>query len=128
MRKVVGLIALLALAGCRSTLQPDMQACTLIGCSDGITVVVQNAPAAPYTVEVVVPGGATRSMRCEVASGCGSGVFVEGVSAAQVTVRIVAAAGTSSHNVQPAYTESRPNGANCPPLCRQARVEVRYAP
>jgi hypothetical protein len=100
----------------------------MIGCSDGITVVVEDAPPAPYTVEVVLPDGTSRTARCEPAHACDAGLFVEGVTAEQMTVRVTGGAGSSSQVVRPSYETSQPNGPGCPPICKQARVQVRYAP
>jgi len=122
-------LVLALLSGCRPAspaADPPIQICTKIGCSDGLTVVVENAPAAPYTVEVGLPDGTSRTAPCE--AGCDGGLFFEGVTADEVTVRITGSAGTSSQSVRPTYTDSRPNGPDCPPVCRQARVQVRYAP
>lgn len=121
----LGLLAVLN--ACQPT-PPTTQVCTRIGCSDGVTVVVQNAPAAPYTVRVTLPDGSQRTARCEAAPGCDAGVFVADVSADELTVEVVGRGDSSSQVVQPSYEESRPNGPYCPPVCRQARVQVRYAP
>lgn len=131
MRLALGLacaVYLLLLGGCRTS-SPPVRACTLIGCSDGITVVVQNAPATPYTVEVTREDGTRRTARCEAAGGCGAGLLFEGISDARVTIRVIIGdAGASSSVVRPGYVESRPNGPGCPPTCRHARVQVTYAP
>jgi hypothetical protein len=116
---------LLGLLACSGS-APEVRACTMIGCSDGLTVTVANAPPAAYTVEVILPDGSVRSGRCEVAAQCANGVFVENVSAEQVTVRIVSGASSSSQVVRPQYTVSQPNGPDCPPTCRQARAQVQY--
>ena len=100
----------------------------MIGCSDGLNVVVENAPAPPYTVEVILPDGTRRTARCEAAPGCEAGLFVEGVTAEEVTVRVDAGAGSSSQVVRPQYETAQPNGPGCPPVCKQARVTVPYAP
>ncbi len=133
---IVSTLLLPLLCGCRPAVSadrpdptdPPMQICTKIGCSDGLTMVVENAPAAPYTVEVALPDGTSRTERCEAASGCDAGLFFEGVTAEEVTVRITGTAGTSSQAIRPEYAETQPNGPGCPPTCRQARVQVRYNP
>ena len=125
---LLGAVVLSLLPGCQTPPPAPERACTLIGCSDGITVVVENAPAPPYTVEVVLPDGTSRTSRCEAAPGCDAGLFVEGVTAEEVTVRVTAGAGSSSQVVRPSYETAQPNGPGCPPICKQARVQVRYAP
>ena len=127
MRALSMCIVACLVAACRSA-TPPMQACTLIGCSDGVTIIVAGAPPARYTVALELPDGRRRSLRCEAAAGCAAGLFFEDVSAEQVTVEISSDAGTSVHEVRPSYVESQPNGPDCPPVCRQARVEVRFDP
>ena len=130
--KVSSLLAAVVLSllpGCQPPPpEPPPRACTKIGCSDGITVVVKNAPAVPYTVEVVLPDGTSRTSRCEAAPGCDAGLFFEEVTAEELTVRVTAGAGSSSQVVRPSYQTAQPNGPGCPPVCKQARVSVRYAP
>lgn len=121
-------LAMLAVLNACQPTPPTTQVCTLIGCSDGVTVVVQNAPPTPYTVQVTLPDGSRRAARCEAAPGCGAGVFVADVSADELTVEVIGSGGRSSQVVRPSYEVSRPNGPSCPPVCRQARVQVRYAP
>ncbi|HVF59584.1 MAG TPA: hypothetical protein VNJ70_07235 [Thermoanaerobaculia bacterium] len=126
---LLGAVVLSILPGCQpAPPAPEPKACTMIGCSDGITVVVENAPAPPYTVEVILPDGTSRTSRCEAAPGCDAGLFFEGVTAEELTVRVTAGAGSSSEVVHPTYHVVQPNGPGCPPICKQARVQVRYAP
>ena len=117
--------SLLCLSACRGA-PPVGQACTLIGCSDGITVVVTNAPATAYSVEVILPDGTARTTSCDIAGQCGNGLFVENVSAEQVTIRVSGGGRTTSQVVRPQYAESQPNGPDCPPTCRHARVQVDF--
>lgn len=119
-----GLLALLN--GCQPAARP-MQACTMIGCSDGVTVVVRDAPPAPYAVRLTLPDGTRRVARCEAARGCAAGLFVPDVSGDELQVEVLGPVATSTV-VHPRYTESRPNGPSCPPVCRQARIEIRYTP
>lgn len=127
---VVPTLVLALLSGCRPAAAPEppLQVCTKIGCSDGLNVLVENAPATPYTVEAVLPDGTSVAAQCEAAPGCEGGVFLADVTAAEVTLRIAAGGGTSSQAVRPEYVETQPNGPGCPPTCRQARVQVRYSP
>lgn len=126
---LLGAVALMLGATACNNRQPEpVQACTLIGCSDGVTVTVENAPAAPYTIEVGLPDGSSRSTRCEPTHDCAGGVFVEGVTGDRLAVRVTGANGTSTHTVTPRYAELTPNGPQCGPVCRQARVTVRHTP
>jgi hypothetical protein len=127
---LVATLILALLSGCQTApaSDPPMQICTKIGCSDGLTVVVENAPPVPYTVEAALPDGTSRTAQCDASPGCDEGVFLADVTADEVTVRITASAGTSSQVVRPEYVETQPNGPGCPPTCKQARVQVRYSP
>lgn len=126
-------VVMLAVVGCRTEppaqqVEQTQQACTMIGCSDGLTVLVENAPPPPYTIEVTPPDGQTRSMRCEAATPCDGGLFFEGIAAEELTVRVAKGAESSTQSVRAEYTLSQPNGPTCPPTCRQARVQVSYSP
>lgn len=135
---LLGAVVLSLLPGCQTPPPPQdsppppppppPQACTQIGCSDVLTVVVENAPPTPYTVEVILPDDTRRTARCEAGPGCNAGLFFEGVTSEEVTVRITDGAGSSSEVVHPNYHVVQPNGPGCPPICKQARVQVRYAP
>ena len=107
-------------------MSPPARACTLIGCTDGLTVELTGTPAGAYRVELEVPGEAQRRVvRCDSPGACGP-VFFE-VTPAVATVHVVTAAGTRSQEVRPAYQVNQPNGPDCPPRCRQARVTVAAA-
>lgn len=111
------------LAGCPPT---SPRACTLIGCTDGLGVEVSGAPAGPYRIELEVPGEAQRRVfRCDTPGACAPAFFE--VTPEVATVHLVTAAGTRSQQVRPAYNVTQPNGPDCPPRCRQARVTVPAA-
>ena len=98
--------------------------CTEIGCDDGLTVIVADAPAGPYSVELVLPGGERRAAECPEASRCEAGFFFAGVAAREVAITVTSSAGARTITVRPTYTASRPNGRGCPPLCRQGTVKI----
>jgi len=98
-------------------------ACTLIGCT-GLVVEVTAAPGmTPLSVVVTAPDGSTRSSTCTSATGTCPVSFAD-FTPASVTIRVVS--GTQSIEVtrQPIYEVSRPNGPECAPECRNARVTV----
>jgi len=97
--------------------------CTVIGCT-GLVVEVTGAPAqTPVTVVVTAPDRSTRNATCTSATGTCPVSFPD-FTPATVTIRVVAGAQTTEVTSQPAYEVSRPNGAACPPECRNARVTV----
>jgi hypothetical protein len=120
--------AALLLSAC-SSFGPD-RACTLIGCSDGLTIrLASSSPS--YKIEVLseetgepIPG---RIFECSGA--CPQQVFFNGLMAARLTIRVTTAAGsriTGISNVE--YRISRPNGPGCPPECLQATVVAELPP
>ena len=98
-------------------------ACTLIGCT-GLVVEVTGAPAqTPVTVVVTAPDGSSRTATCSTTTGTCPVSFAD-FTPATVTIRVSTGTRTTEVTSQPAYEVSRPNGAACPPECRNARVTV----
>jgi hypothetical protein len=121
LRVATGAAAVL-LGGCEA-LEP--KACTMIGCSDGLTVALELRPAGAFRIELRVPGAATPYVYdCPDPSRCASGALFEELTPETATVTVTTARGTVVRDVRPAYTTSRPNGGDCPPVCRQATVTV----
>lgn len=114
-------VAAVCVSGCDGV--PFTRACTLIGCENGLTVTLQNAPAGAFAVELRVPGAAVRRQECASAAQCTTLVF-DGVVEAAATVAIITPGGEVTRDVRPQYTRLRPNGPDCEPTCLQARVTV----
>lgn len=105
---------------------PPVQACTMIGCEDGLTVRAEGSPAGPYRIEIRAEGEETQVHECSSASECGE-IFLIGFLPDEVTVEVVAEDGRRvSRTVRPEYEALQPNGPGCPPTCRQARVTVPW--
>ena len=117
----LALVATLGLSGCDVGLLST--ACTLIGCLNGLSVTLANAPAGPFAVEVRRPGASTLRHECESAARCGVLQFPDVVDAA-VTIAIITSDGEVTRSVRPAYVRSRPNGPRCEPTCWRAEVTV----
>jgi len=99
------------------------RACTLIGCT-GFVVEVTGAPSlTPVTVVVIAPDGSTRSGTCTGATGTCPVSFPD-FTPASVTIRVLTGTQTTEVARQPTYEVTRPNGPDCPPECRNARVTV----
>jgi hypothetical protein len=106
---------------------PPPQACTRIGCEHGWSVELTGAAALPatYTIRVIVDGGVVASRQCSPAEPCGEQVFLAGVTADEAVLEIVGGPVPLRWTVTPEYSLVQPNGPDCPPTCRQARVQVR---
>ena len=112
----------LTLGGC-DVLGPG--ACTLVGCSDGLAVALQSTPTSAYRVEVRVPGSPSSYVfDCPDPARCGTLVRFDEFTPSSAFVTITTDRGTVRHEVRPSYVVSRPNGEDCPPLCRQATVHL----
>ena len=98
-------------------------ACTLIGCT-GLVVEVTGAPGqTPVMVVVTAPDGSTRSSTCSSTAGT-CPVSFHDFTPASVTIRVLTGTQTTEVIRQPMYEVSRPNGPECPPECRNARLTV----
>ena len=98
-------------------------ACTLIGCSGLVVEVTGAAGQTPVTVVVTAPDGSTRSATCTTATGTCPVSFLD-FTPASLTVRVSSGTQSTELTVQPAYQLTQPNGPECPPECRSARVTV----
>ena len=98
--------------------------CTLIGCNSGVIVVLESPPATPYRIEVYSgsAAGPRYAHSCAGASACGE-VFFPDFTPFRFFVEVITT-DTVRYEVAPTYTESRPNGPRCDPLCRNARVRL----
>lgn len=95
--------------------------CTLIGCSDGLSVRVVDDLPGPATVRVTADGE-TRMFSCDPAYACRG--FFGGWSPAEVDVEVVWATGSFAARATPEYEMVYPNGRRCGPECRQGDVVV----
>lgn len=114
--------AALLLGGCEVG---EPKVCTLIGCTDGLTVALATRPAGAFRIELRVPGVATPYVfDCPDPARCASGALFEELTPEAATVTVTTARGSVVREVRPTYTTSRPNGDDCPPVCRQGTVTV----
>ncbi len=100
--------------------------CTLIGCVNGLTVVLSERPAGPYRVELVVNDDGTRYVfECgEGDAGCSDRIFYPDFRGEHVWVHVTSAAGTVVREVRPRYSSRYPNGRRCGPECVVGEVLV----
>ena len=114
------LVVLLAGSAC-NVVGPD--ACTLIGCTGLVVEVTGAASQTPVTVVVTAPDGSTRTATCTTTTGTCPVAFPD-FTPASLTVRVSSGTQSTEVTVRPAYLLTRPNGPECPPECRNARVTV----
>ena len=121
-RTVFHTTALVLLASCN----PITQACTLIGCEDGLAVRLNGAPAGPYRVEAwselrIAP----TVYECGAAETCPP-IFFPGFAGNDVVVRVTTAAGVRTQAFDGVeYQAVYPNGRRCGGACEQAVVTVQ---
>ena len=114
-------LALVALAGCGESRETRM--CTLVGCSSGLQVDLESTPV-PFRIEARVPGSSSRYVaECTGREPCTT-VFFEDFTPASVRIQLIADGDTARWLAEPVYVEERPNGPDCPPVCRIGRVRV----
>ena len=99
-------------------------ACTDIGCANGLVVRFQSPPpeGTRVTLELrPVPW----TVRCGVDTSCSSGVFFSDLRVDEVEIRVENELGATVATVRPTYSETTPNGEDCPPTCYRAEVTVQ---
>ncbi len=102
----------------------DLEACTLIGCDSGLTIVVEGLGGRTARVEAAAPGSPPRVFECAAGTECR--VFLAGFQPREVTVRVVTGDQTAVETAQLVYTARRPNGPDCP-ACEQGEVRIVVA-
>lgn len=116
--------ALAGIASCGSVVD---EACTEIGCSDGIVVEV-NGATSDLTIEATGEDGEQQTLTCQVSSGDFCFAQFAGFTPAQVTIRVAGDSQAIAVTLEPAYEVSQPNGPNCEPTCLTARVSIQLEP
>jgi hypothetical protein len=128
MRRVQLLVlssAVFAIASCAPGASTE---CTMIGCDDGWNVeLIGGTLPATYTVQVRVDGQIVAAVECSPTNPCARTMFLPGVTAEQAELEISGADLNLQWEVTPTYQTVQPNGANCPPICRQASVQVQLS-
>lgn len=96
--------------------------CTQIGCSDGLNVELDG-----FDEEVeleLTAGEETRTVTCLPPGPCRH--FIPDFTPAEVTATALLDDGTEEErSFEPEYRDERPNGPDCPPVCRQASIRWR---
>ncbi|MCO4763405.1 MAG: hypothetical protein KC502_17945 [Myxococcales bacterium] len=127
------LVTAALVAACSSDAGGGDGACTLIGCTDQITLRPLD-PSGALVTQVkgsAVLDGLTRDIDCIGGTPnahvmCSSTGIVLFTSAATVTVTLHSGdLGVVDKVLSPTYANVRPNGPTCGPLCKQATVDVQ---
>ncbi len=100
------------------------QVCTEIGCSDGLFVTLRAAPGGEYTLTATAATGEDRNGRCVITSDGSCLVGFPGFLPDEVTLAVSGDGQQASVTLEPDYEQFQPNGPGCPPVCRQASVEI----
>lgn len=92
--------------------------CTQIACSDGLNVELDG-----FGEEVeleLTAGDDTRTVTCLPPGPCRH--FIPDFAPAEVTATAFLGDREEERTFEPEYREERPNGPDCPPVCRQASI------
>lgn len=124
-------LLLLLLAACTPA-QPTVRACTEIGCSNELRIVVDGSLPATYTIELAAPGLETVSLTCTNGQSSEAsihecrpdGALFRDLAPDEVTITFTSDAGIVSDTLRPTYTTAQPNGPECPPICRQGTATL----
>ena len=110
----------LLLFGCNAP--PEPVACTMIGCSNGLSIRVNSTQTSNYSVTVSANNQVIGRFDCTAGQQCMN--FIENQTPDSISVVIQSSGGTVTRSYRPEYQNNRPNGPNCPPECKQATVIV----
>jgi len=117
-------------------------ACTLVGCSGGLTVDVTGLPAAtPYQIKVSFPSGETRTLTCGTDPTTQTNTFdysctqtgayfrlgSNGNPPKDVAVTVDVNGKSVTQLAHPKYEKFQPNGAGCEPVCYSATVQINIS-
>ena len=117
---MVGLIAVAAVA-CGNPF--ESRACTLIGCTDGLSVFATNSRSDSVTIVVrSATGEVLATIGCRPNAPCGT--QLQNQTPATVTVTTQTSQGSSTVTFTPQYIINQPNGPECGPTCRQATINL----
>jgi hypothetical protein len=103
--------------------------CNLVGCFNGLTIEVLNAPPGPLTVQAIANGGPSSSVytsSCPGTVNCTNTVYFQDFLPRNVRLTITTSAGTRDVSVSPRYSTVYPNGKRCGGACQSAREVVTW--
>lgn len=119
---VLGIAAAIGMGSCHS--EPVAEVCTEIGCSSGLTVLLEGDVPDEYRVVVKPFARDSVEMTCRPVQPCVNGLFFEGVTRESVVVEVHMGERLVRQTFTVPYTKKRPNGPGCDPECLQGVVTV----
>lgn len=96
----------------------EITMCTQIGCNDGLNVELDGFDD-ELELELTADGE-TRTVTCLPPGPCRH--FIPEFTPAEVTATAFLGDREEERTFEPEYREERPNGPDCPPVCRQASI------
>ena len=113
------------MTACDSSTDP---VCTRVGCTSGLTVVVEYPATADFTVVANDSDGETRTGTCSVTAGDPCQVRFDDFLPDHLTVSVTGVGQHVSVSLTPSYEINQPNGPECTPTCWNAsvRIELQY--
>jgi hypothetical protein len=103
-------------------------ACTEIGCNDGLFVVLRGTPGVEFEIDASTSNGDVRNASCVVDPDGSCQIGFYGFVPEDVTLAVSGVDQQLSVTLEPAYETFQPNGPGCPPICRQATLEINLQP
>jgi hypothetical protein len=134
---VVAGVLVLAIGAVVALMARGQIACTLVGCSGGLTIdVVGLPPSANYQISVSFPSSETRTLTC--GSEAETNTFDQSCSQTgayfrlatdvnppqEITVTVEANGKSITQVFNPTYEKFQPNGKSCEPICYNATVQM----
>lgn len=119
---VTAAIVAVGLTGCAAKRTgPTM--CTKIGCEPGLSIDVRGPRDSDITVKISAADGQLRTFECDSeAPSCSS--FFADYTPENVTVTITKKESNTVRAFQVTYQNERPNGEDCPPVCKQGHIDM----
>lgn len=123
---LVSICLIIVLTSCHELidLEPQPIACTKIGCSDGISLVLNKVLPESAIIEFSFEGS-SQTLTCAQLPCFGNTIFIADKTPSQLSIKISndgSVLHESSHT--PTYTINTPNGPDCPPDCKQAQLAI----
>jgi len=97
--------------------------CTLMGCSDGVTVILLGELPESYSITLEAHGMEPQQIEIETGELFSGRHFFGEITSEQIHVTIDTGEKIISQSFEPDFSKYRPNGHRCPPTCLQADLE-----
>jgi hypothetical protein len=117
------LVTVLTASGCASAKPTGPKACTLVGCQPGLSIDVRGDRGGDINVKIVAADGQMRSFDCDSDTATCSATF-EDYTPENVSVTVTKKESNVIRSYSLKYNNVRPNGEDCPPVCKQAHIDL----